>query len=65
MADSGAFSTHATYKVCNYEVIELSPEILQTYGEGYYHVEIWLLNYVQAGPGMRIGMAWEQPWIDN
>lgn len=46
-------------------MIELSPEILQTYGVGYYHVEIWLLNYVQAGPGMRIGMAWEQPWIDN
>ncbi len=63
VAGSGSWASHETYKVLNYEVIELSPEILQTYGAGTYRVEIWLLNYgdTVAAPGFRIGLAWEQP----
>ncbi len=63
VAGSGSWASHDTYAVLNYEVIELSPEVLQTYGSGTYHVEIWHLNYTEAVPGLRIGLAWEQPNI--
>ncbi len=63
VAGSGTYSSSDIYPVANYEIIELSPEVLQTYGNGYYQVIVRLLNYTEAIPGFRIGLAWEQPYI--
>ncbi len=49
----------------NYDVIELSPEVLSTYGNGYYQVKVKLYENVAQAGGIRIGLAWEQPWIES
>lgn len=56
-----ATSSSSSRKNTNYEVIELSPEVLQQYGAGYYDVQIRVISSTVTPNPCRVGIAWEQP----
>jgi hypothetical protein len=64
---NGSFVTSSTCTVgssndtnTNYEIVELSPSVLRTYGTGTYQVKIARTGSFMGSASVRLGLAWGQ-----